>query len=317
MAFTGYPMLDTWRSGISAGLPLFLAAGKMPAGRKAGTASPQSSIRNGSLEMTAKEFWANVGKWLRAHKLFIDPADQPHLNDDGLISLNSDVEPVSGAPEGAEGVDAAPPQDAAAGNNVVVRAVQPADRAESLERLQQGFDKLIEQLQGINEHLSRQATRHEDLMGRIEQLPQLIESFPAMVENQKRITEQLLEQLKGAAAKNEQFIDAVERIPVETAKQTDALVDIDHQLAAAADIDVQMAESFNNFNETLGKLNDSTVSHTDGIIQMSKTFSASDRYLKYILSKQSKRFMWIFIAAISVCVACILILAGIIIYLNH
>jgi lipopolysaccharide/colanic/teichoic acid biosynthesis glycosyltransferase len=78
-----------------------------------------------------------------------------------------------------------------------------------------------------------------------------------------------------------------------------------------------MTESFNNFNETLCKLNESTIGQTDGIIQMSKTFAASDRYLKYIMSKQSKRFMWIFIAAISVCVACILILAGIIIYLNH
>ena len=56
---------------------------------------------------------------------------------------------------------------------------------------------------------------------------------------------------------------------------------------------------------------------TDGILQMSKTFAASDRYLKYIISKHSKRFMWIFIAAISVCTVCILILTGIIIYLNR
>ena len=136
------------------------------------------------------------------------------------------------------------------------------------------------------------------------------------MENQKQVTEQLLEQLRSAAAKNEQFIDAVEKIPDETAKQTDALANIDHQLAAAADIDVQMADNFNNFNQTLDKLNQSTLSHTDGILQMSKTFAASDRYLKYIISKQSKRFMWIFITAISVCVVVILILTGIVIYLN-
>ncbi len=278
--------------------------------------------------MTLKEFWADARRWLRAHKLLINPAHQPELNEDGLISLDADEEPLSGSAGATERFTDADQQvggdspgfhggKLAPAEAGVVRAVPPADRAESLEKLQQGFDKLIEQLQAINEHLSRQASQHEDLMSRIEQLPGLLESFPAMVENQKRITEQLLEQLKGAAAKNEQFLDAVEKIPVETAKQTDALVNIDHQLAAAADIDVQMTESFNNFNETLGKLNESTVSHTDGIIQMSKTFSASDRYLKYIMSKQSKRFMVIFIAAISVCVACILILAGIVIYLNR
>ena len=112
-------------------------------------------------------------------------------------------------------------------------------------------------------------------------------------------------------------MDAVAKIPTETAKQTDALVKIDQQLAAAANIDVQMSQSFNNFNGTLEKLNQTSMGQTDGILQMSKTFAASDRYLKYIISKHSKRFMWIFIAAISVCTACILILTGIIIYLNR
>jgi len=148
-------------------------------------------------------------------------------------------------------------------------------------------------------------------------LPKLLESFPAVAENQKQITEQLLEQLKAAAAKDQQFMDAVEKIPTETTKQTDALVNIDHQLAAAADTDVQMTESFNKFNETLDKLNQSTLGQTDGIMQMSKTFATSDRYLKYLISRQNKRFMWIFVTAIGVCVLAVLILTGIIIYLRH
>jgi len=145
----------------------------------------------------------------------------------------------------------------------------------------------------------------------------LLESFPAVAENQRQVIEQLLEQLKASAAKSQQFVDAVGKIPTETAKQTDALVDIDHQLAAAADTDVQMAESFNKFNETLDKLNQSTLGQTDGIMQMSKTFATSDRYLKYIISRQNKRFLWIFVTAISVCALAILILTGIIIYIRQ
>jgi hypothetical protein len=144
-----------------------------------------------------------------------------------------------------------------------------------------------------------------------------VESFPAVIENQKQLIEQLIEQLKTNTSKDQQFMDAVEKIPAETAKQTDALVDIDHQLAAAADTDVQMAESFNKFNETLDKLNQSTIGQTDGILQMSRTFATSDRYLKYIMSRQGKRFMWIFMIALGVCVLAILILAGIIIYLRY
>ncbi len=265
--------------------------------------------------MTLKDIWAQTNSWLRSHRIYrrLDP--QPDLDEEGLISQEDDSQ---------ESADAGIPPVEPQSNNVVVKAVPPAEMqpamghpaTESLEKLQEGFDKLVNQLQGINEHLNRQANQHEELMNRIKQLPELLESFPEVVKNQKHVAEQLLEQLRAAAAKNEQFIDAVEKIPAETTKQTDALVDIDHQLAAAADIDVQMTENFNNFYQTLEKLNQSTVSHTEGILQMSKTFAASDRYLKYIISKQSKRFMWIFIAAVSVCCVVILILTGIIIYLK-
>jgi len=259
--------------------------------------------------MTLKDIWARTksrtSSWLRSHKISRAGDYQPQLDDEGLIS--QDAEPTEPAGD----------DKSAQGNQVLVKTVQPVKKTESLEKLQEGFNKLINQLQGINEHLNHQVAQHEDLMSRIEQLPKLLESFPVVVENQKQLTEQLFEQLKAAATKEQQFMDAVEKIPAETAKQTDALVGIDHQLAAAADTDVQMAESFNKFNETLDKLNQSTLGQTDSIMTMSKTFATSDRYLKYIISRQNKRFMWIFVTAIGVCVLAVLILTGIIIYLRH
>lgn len=258
--------------------------------------------------MALKELWSNTGRWLRKNNPLAPVAHRPRIGDDGLISRDDE----DGEQEAGDS-----PRAEIRNNEVTVRSVPQIERQEQLEKLQKGFEQLVEQLKGINEHLNRQASQHEELMGRIEQLPKILESFPQVVENQKLTTEELLEQLKNAAAKNERFIDAVEKIPNETAKQTDALVNIDHQLGAAADLDVQRTESFNKFNDTLDKLNQSTVSQTDGIIQMSKTFAASDRYLKYIISRQNKRFMWIFIAAISVCVAAILILTGVVVYLSY
>ena len=263
---------------------------------------------NKELKMAMKDLWLQTGKWLKAQKLTGSGNSRPEIDDDGLISQDTESaqkDDTQGGPPGKQ-------QD-----NLVVKAVPQIDKQESIEKLQQGFSKLAEQLGGINEHLGRQVTQHEELIGRIEQLPKLLESFPSVVESQKHLTEQLIEQLKSAAAKNQQFIDSVEKIPNETAKQTDALVDIDHQLAAAADTDVQMTESFNKFNQTLDKLNQSTLGQTDSIMQMSRTFSTSDRYLKYIVSRQNKRFVWVFITSLSVCIAVILILAGIILYLKR
>jgi len=258
--------------------------------------------------MALKDLLSKTNRWLRTRKLSGSGNYQPDIDGNGLIQQQSpSPDPNSDKFLHTE----------AEKNPVVVKAVQPKDKSESLEKLQEGFDNLIGQLKGINENLGRQISQHEDLMSRIDQLPKLLESFPAVVENQKKLTEEMLEQLKSTSAKDQQFIDVVTKIPTETGKQTDALVDINNQLAAAADADVQMVETFNRFTDTLDKLDQTTTGQTDSILQMSKTFATSDRYLKYLMSRQSKRFMWIFMTAIGVCVSVILILTGIIIYLRQ
>jgi len=252
-----------------------------------------------SFGMALRELRARANSWLRVHRLSKTADDLPDIDSEGLLSCES--EPSASGHGG--------------GNSVVLKPVQPMDKQQSMEKLQEGFNRLIEQLEGINIHLDRQVAQHEDLISRVDKMPNLLESFPGVVENHRKLTEQLLEQLKASSIKEQQFTEIVSKIPAETAKQTDALVNIDHQLAAAADTDVQMAESFNSFNEMLGKLNQSVTGQTGGIMQMSRTFAASDRYLKYVMSRQHKRFMWMLMTTIGVCGAAILILGGTILYL--
>jgi hypothetical protein len=201
-------------------------------------------------------------------------------------------------------------------NHAVVKHAQQMDKQQTLEKLQQGFNALIEQLRNVNEHLEKQAQRNEDLMKKFEQIPELLEKFPEIIESNQELTEKFYRQIQTSSSKEALLLEAVDKIPTETSRQTDALVEINHQLSAAADTDVQMAEKFNKFNETMAKLNEITTGQTESILQMSKTFSTSDRYMKYIISKQNKRFMWMLFISIGVCLAVILIFTGIIIYLK-
>ena len=197
----------------------------------------------------------------------------------------------------------------------MVSTITSIERREPVERLQEGLDRLVGELEQINGHLGEQLAQHEELMGRVRHLPQLLESLPSAVENQKRLTAQLLEQLRSTAAKDRQFSEVVGEIPAAAARQTDALVGINHQLAVAADVDVQMAEGFNKFRMTLDRLNQNTVSNTEGILQMSRTFAASDRHLKYVVAKLSKRYAWTLAVTLGVCMSVIASLVGVIFYL--
>jgi len=257
--------------------------------------------------MELKEFWTKTNKWLKNHRFSKVENYQPELDSEGLIKQQSETTEQSTPQPGEQ-----PKTD-----QIIIKTSQSAGKSESLDKLQGSFNKLIDQLRAINENLGHQLSQQQNLLSQMDKMPELLESFPAVVEGQKKLTSQLIEQLKAASTRNQQFIDAVGKIPDETGKQTDALVNINHQLAASADTEVQMAENFNRFNQNIENLNQITAGQTDSILQMSKTFATSDRYLKYLISRQNKRFMWIFMTAIGVCLFAVLLLAGIIIYLTQ
>ena len=193
---------------------------------------------------------------------------------------------------------------------------KPIDKPQSLERLQEGFNRLIGQLEGINENLAQQAHQQKELIDNISQLPKVVESFPSAIANQQRMIEHLSEQMEAAAIANRQFVEAVKKIPDEAMRQTDALHSMNRQLSSLADTDMVMNENFAKFNGALEKLSSVTAGQTDGIMQMSQTFQESDQYLKHLVSQQNKRFTWIFFTAMGVCVFVILALITIIVFIK-
>lgn len=255
--------------------------------------------------MTLKEILTGTSSWLRAHRFETVGRCAPALNDEGLLASHFEVDEEFGDTRSA----------GAASEPVRVSTVTSLERRDSTEKLQEGFNRLVDQLQQINGHLNHQLEQHEELMGRVRELPQVLESLPSAIENQKHLTTQLLDQLRSSNTKSQQFIEAIQHIPTETARQTDTLTMMNHQLAAAAETDVQMAESFLKFKGTLDRLNNNTISNTEGILQMSRTFAASDRYLKFVIAKMNRRYAWTLAMALSVCGAAICALVGVIFYL--
>lgn len=275
--------------------------------------------------MKLKELWSKTNKWLRLRRPPTAEEPEAEINNEGLIK--KDIEGVPEAVEeeiesqsGRDSGQAESSEDARGfeeESSVVVAPETASEKGESIEKLQRGFDRLIERLANINDNLNLQVSQHRELLERLDKMPELAKSFPAIVENQEQIRVKLSEQLSSMVASNEQFIESVEKIPTETARQTEMLSEIKKRLASAAEVDSAMSEGFRQFNETLEKLDQNTLGQTDSIMQMSKTFATSDRYLKYIISRQNKRFMWLFVISLGVCVIAILLLAGIIIYLNQ
>lgn len=215
----------------------------------------------------------------------------------GSAAVQEDINKADDA--GSESVDPAAGVELVARTSGGKAAMVKEDQSGA--GMNEAFGKLIEQLKGINEHLGRQVDQHAELMGRMDRLPSLLENFPAAAEKQKEMIEALGEQLKNKELKEQQFVETIEQIPAQTAKQTDALVEMQRRLGVVAEIDAKMSEGFVKFNEVLGKLEEDTVSQTGSIVQMNETFTAGDRNLKSAMMRQQRRFVWMFVIAMGVC----------------
>jgi chromosome segregation ATPase len=227
--------------------------------------------------MAIKDFWTKTkGMFSGGGSGMYDAA----LNDDGLICEDVGSVSISGGASSKKAVE------------IVRSTAAEVKRRDNNEVMNEAFNRLVEKLEGINDNLGKQVAQHEELMGRIDKLPEVLQALPDAVANQGKVVESLTEQLKTRQLKDAQLLDAIEKIPNETAKQSDSLAEMSRKFSVSADTSVQMAQSFNKFNDALTKLDTTTDSQTDGIKQMAKTFAASDRYLKYIVSKQQRRFMW-------------------------
>ncbi len=254
--------------------------------------------------MNLKEMLTKTGEKIRSIKFKKLFDYKPAIDDEGLLEEQK---------KESESLDVKSDNK----NSVLAKPIQPEAKNEAIEKLQEGFSQLINQLQNINHNLNRQMVHNQQLMDRLDKLPSLFDGIGPSLEGQQKLIEQMLRQINDSNTKNQQFLDAVQGIPTETAKQTDVLVDINHQLSAAADSDAQMAQNFNKFCQSLEKLDQTSANQNDSILQMSKTFAASDRYLKYIISRDKKRMFWLFTISIGICVFVILALVGIVIYLRQ
>jgi hypothetical protein len=202
--------------------------------------------------------------------------------------------------------DGSKPRPAPPASDVVVAQPNGADKMQALDRIQENFNRFVDQLQGINENLGKQVTQQERLSDKLDSLPSLIQAVPEMIENEHRSLDEVLRQLRASQVRNEEFVDVVHQIPREAIKQTETMQKMNQHLVAAAETDIAMRDAFTAFSETVTKLNSATEANREAILNMSKAFSASDRYMKYLVQVQQRRFIWLFVISMGICLVTIL-----------
>ena len=173
----------------------------------------------------------------------------------------------------------------------------------SAEMFNDAVDKLVDKLESINNHLDQQVQQNQQLVQRMDVLPEMLATMPKAVEEQTFVFARVAELLV-------QKLDRDEKV-------AEDLAGIHEKVAVSTEIQSKMGDNFGKFTDTLDRLDQDTVSQTEWLQQVSRTFLASERYMKYTLAKQQTRFYWIFGVSMGICFLAIVgLVIGIVLVVN-
>jgi methyl-accepting chemotaxis protein len=264
--------------------------------------------------MAIKSLWAKISGWRKEKKPDRELFDS--LQSDGFLdkkqnpgkSNNNDAD---ASPDNSHiNSETSLLDERAKKTGTISTRFDAIERKDKFEKLNEGFNRLIDKLEGINDNLSAQVEQNDRLMYRIDNLPNMFANLPQTVESQKALVDELVEQLKVRQLREQQFIEAVERIPSETAKQSSMLTEMTHKMTVSANADTQMLESFNRFNVSVNSLNRSAEIRAEQLEKLTQTFETSERQTKDIIEKQNKRLSRLLTFLTVTCIVSFALAAG-------
>lgn len=240
--------------------------------------------------MSDMSLWKRVGGWLRRSQSSTGGSDAAQLDAEGLMmspTLEEAVEPER--------------------NSVLVR---PGAKQGQLAAMEEGFSRLVEVLDAINENVTQHRRHSEEFKGYLADLSDTIRAIPDAAARQEEAAKQLNEELRSQAMRQQQLLEMMQTLPDLSESQVEKLEDIRRQLGSAAEQDARLAQSLIQFDQASQAMLQNTDSQTNAVKEMAATAQTNAQQLHSLLSRQGRRMMLVVIILLLI----ILAMGGLIIW---
>jgi chromosome segregation ATPase len=219
--------------------------------------------------MTKFSVWKRVGGWLRRSHEPVKEGKLERLDAEGmLVDTSEDTDQEN--------------------SSVLVTRSNKKDR--QLAALEDGFGRLVEVLESINDNVIRQQEQNVELKSSMEKVADSLHSLPGSGESTQAVKE-LTEELHGQSLRHQQVAEIIKSLPELTRTQVDKLDNIDRHLEASADADVQIVESFNRLGNSVQSLQDNSSTQTKALHYIQEVNQRSSEQMARMLAKQNRRMM--------------------------
>jgi len=189
-----------------------------------------------------------------------------------------------------------------------------AKRDAAIQHLQEGFTTLTDLMGAIRDNLDKQNQRQDELLGALQQLPQVLQSIPESNRMHGETLTAIRQQIEGQSAQGERLGEILDKIGATTGEQKEMVEDLQGRVEELHKTDTSIADYLNNVGSSLKDVSKSNQASAQVLEQMRDGLSSRDGQLERVLHRQGVRFTTMLSVAIVLSIAA-LVAVGVIGYI--
>lgn len=232
--------------------------------------------------MEKASIWKRVGSWLRRNPEPVGTGPMERVDAEGVLVEGQEEERASEADGAVLGENE--------GNSLTTRS----RRDPQLAALEDGFGRLVDVLEAINENVVGQREETGQLQ---EKMGQLLAKLPDAKE-QQAAWQELSGELRSQGQRQHRMAEQVSRLPEMTQQQVGKLGEIAEQLETAGQTQGRMLESFRRFDNSMEGVTNAAGVQTATLREMQTTAQRGQDQLADLLHRQNRRLTWYFVGAV-------------------
>lgn len=211
--------------------------------------------------MAEISLWKRVGGWLRRSQGAAGRGESVGVDAEGLL--------------------VAPALDEAVEAERVATLTRPRKKDELT--MEEGFGRLVEVLESINENVSEHRRQDGELKEYLAELADSLRVVPDAVGRQEEAAKQLNEELRSQAVRQQQLVELMGNLPELNEAQVEKLEEIRRQLGDAAEGEARMAEVLAQNSDIQAK----------AVREMAAAVQENATQLQAMVAKQNMRLLWV------------------------
>lgn len=217
----------------------------------------------------------------------------PPVGDDGLL-----MDPPELPEPSAEDGEASPERS----GNPLTRWTK---REQTLNRLQEGYERLNGVIEEIQKHLAQQGERTDRICNALEQLARSTGEMAGLSRHHAQALESIAGHIEAGNARLGQVAESVTEIPKASRVQTEAINGIRKQLEMAGEQNLVTSQTMSKLSTAISTLGEVNTSQIEALTQMHRKSDDHNERLGKLIARQNKRFVMLFVVTIVLAVGAI------------